>query len=363
MANFFDRVVGLFREERASAPVPPTRMSTTVVTPEKAMTLTPVYRATQILATPISKMAIQTMRFAGGMEQVIDNPLLVNKPSLTDTRRNFLFSTVADLAVHGNAYWLKSFNNNGTTVNNLEALAAKSMIVQQLDSGAIVYDYSNAQGVTKRYSSNQIEHIKLFPRAGILLGASPIDVCKDDIKAALDLRDYASNWFAQGGVPTGVLKTNMNITPDDAETVRNRWLAAQRDRTLAVVGQGWDYAHTQLSPSEALFTDVQNQMVQSIARLYGIPARLLLTAVDGSSDTYTNLQDEDMVFIRYTLLGYLDVLEDAFSNCLPRGTRIKFDYESLFRADTQTRYNYYKTGIDAQFLTPEYVQNKEGINA
>lgn len=360
MANFFERLFGV--EQRAAAPTAPPRLSATYVTPEKALTLTPVYRATQILATPISKMYIKTLRFAGGLEQTIENPLLVNKPSVTDTRRNFLYQSVVDLAVHGNTYWLKRFNTNGTTVNNMEVLAAKHMTVQQLDSGIIVYDYT-ANGKTVRYSATEIEHGKLFPRAGELLGASPIDVCKDDIKAALDLRQYASNWFAQGGVPTGVLKTTQMITAEDANSVRNRWLEAQSNRTLAVIGNGWDYSHTQLSPAEALFTDVQNQMVQSIARLYGIPARLLLTGVDGTSDTYTNLQDEDMVFIRYTLLGYLDVLEDMFSNCLPRGTRIKFDYEALFKADTQTRYNYYKTGIDAQFLTPDYVAAKEGINA
>jgi hypothetical protein len=34
----------------------------------------------------------------------------------------------------------------------------------------------------------------------------------------------------------------------------------------------------------------------------------------------------------------------------------------LFKADVAARYNYYKTGIDAGFLTAEMVQEKEGLN-
>jgi phage portal protein BeeE len=93
----------------------------------------------------------------------------------------------------------------------------------------------------------------------------------------------------------------------------------------------------------------------------GIPARLLLTSTPGGSDTYSNLSDENQTFYRHTLTNYTDAISDALSNCLPRGTRVEFNFESLFKADIAERYSYYKVGIDGGWLTVDEVRTKEGL--
>jgi phage portal protein BeeE len=62
-------------------------------------------------------------------------------------------------------------------------------------------------------------------------------------------------------------------------------------------------------------------------------------------------------------MGYTDAITDALSNCLPRGTRVEFDFQHLFRADVAARYDYYSVAIAAGILTPEEVREKEGLNA
>jgi len=89
---------------------------------------------------------------------------------------------------------------------------------------------------------------------------------------------------------------------------------------------------------------------------------MLITTVPGGSDTYTNLQDEQKTFYLTTLSSYTDAIADAFSNCLPRATRVEFDWQHIFRADIETRYAYYAAGIAAGFLSPEEVREKEGLN-
>ena len=365
MATLFQRIFGLEdkTEERSILP-PPRAVSSTVVTSDTALSLSAVYRAIQIIATPISKMDIKTFRFAGGEENQIDNPLFVNKPSLLDTRRDFLFQTVTSLASKGEAFWLKTLNANGT-VNSVQIIPAENVQVRQDAFGNKLFDYAlvNVYPRTemKTVTPKEMEHIKLFSQPGVLRGAGPIQTCKDDIAAALDLRNYAANWFKNGGVPTGVLTTNMQLTAEQADEITARWHNKQADRQVAVLGNGFNYDAVALSPKDALFTDVQSQMVQQIARMFGVPARLLLTGVDGSSDTYTNLLDENQVFYRHTLMAYLDAIEDAITNCLPRGTRVKFDYEGLFKADIATRYNAYKVGVDGGWLSPDEIRAKEGL--
>lgn len=357
MPTLLQRIFGQPVETRShSARVAPARSNSTV-TASAALSLTAVYRAIQIIATPISKMELETYRYATGMERRIDNPLFVNKPSLDDTRRDFLFQTVASLALHGEAFWFKNFTNNGQ-VNNVVLLQTDLVQITQDDFGRKFFTYKE-----KTYPASDIEHLKFFSRVGELHGIGPIQACRPDIAAALDLRHYAATWFGQAGVPTGVLKTTQSINEEQADKVRQVWHEKQAERTIAVIGNGFDYQQVALNPKDALFTDVQNQSVQAIARLFGVPARLLLTGVDGTSDTYSNLQDENQVFYRHTLMAYTDPITDALSNCLPRGTRTEFNFEGLFKADVAARYAYYKTGIDAGFLLPEEVRRKEGLDA
>ena len=361
MASIFDRLLRR-PERRAAQPTIPTRHPA-VVNPTTALSLTAVYRAVQIIGTPISKMTINTYRFATGIELKVENPVLVNNPSIQQNRRDFLFQTVASLALEGNAYWLKNFGSNGQ-VNNLTILPASAvqpswprMNNGAIDYSTVVYDYLGT-----RYTEREIEHLRIFSQAGQLLGVSPIASCYKDISAAIDLRDYAGNWFTAAGVPTGILKTNAMLNKDDAETVTANWHNKQQNRQVAVLGNGFEYQQIALSPKDALFTEVQDQQVQAVARLFGVPARLLLTSVPGASDTYTNLQDENQVFYRHTLMAYTDAITDALSNCLPRGNRVEFDFEHLFKADVAARYNYYKVAIDAGILTAEEVRTKEGLD-
>jgi HK97 family phage portal protein len=362
MASILDRLLGRKPEVRATQPTIPTRQPS-IVTPSSALSLTAVYRAIQIIGTPISKMTINTYRFATGIELKVENPVLINNPSIDQNRRDFLFQTVADLALQGNAYWLKQYSSNGQ-VNNLTILPAASvqpsypkLIDGTIDYSTIVYDY-----LGKRYTKREIEHLRIFSLPGQLIGLSPIASCYKDISAAIDLRDYAGNWFTSAGVPTGVLKTNTMINKAEADEVTANWHNKQQNRQVAVLGNGFDYQQIALSPRDALFTEVQDQQIQAVARLFGIPSRLLLTSVPGSSDTYTNLQDENQVFYRHTLMAYTDAITDALSNCLPRGNRVEFDFEHLFKADVAARYDYYKTAIEAGILSAEEVRTKEGLD-
>lgn len=359
MASIWQRLTGAPQEARAAQPTIPSRVAT-AATPDNSLTLTAVYRAVQIIANPVSKADVQTFRYATGIgDQRIENPLFINRPSLDESRRETLFSTVVSLALEGNAFWLKSFGTNGQ-VNSITVLPASSVSINQdPNTGRKFFEY---QG--KTYTSAQIEHLRLFPRAGYLRGISPIESCSADLAAALDLRDYASNWFSSAGIPTGVLKSNRPLSKEQADEMTANWHNKQQNKQTAVLGSGDTYDIVELSPKDALFTEVQAQAVQQVARLFGIPARLLLTGIDGTSDTYSNLTDENQVFYRHTLMAYTDAIGDALSNCLPRGTRAQFSFATLFAADQASRFAMWNTALAGEaFMTVEEVRKEEGLNA
>lgn len=357
MASIWQRIFNP-TATRATSPATVPPRSTTLASPESALSLTAVWRSVQILATSVSNLGWQTKRYATGIEVVVDNPTFINNPSLYQTRHQFIYSTVAEMALTGNAFWVKSFDSAGR-VNDVTLLPSASVSVTLSEPNnllsARVYNY-----LGRAYSAAEVEHLQLFPRAGWLKAPSPIQICGDDIVAALDLRDYQANWFSASGVPTGVLKTNKDITPADAEAITAAWHTKQAQRQLAVLSQ-MEYQPIQLNPSEAMFTQVSSQVVQGIARLFGIPARKLVTGVDGTSDTYSNLTDEESAFFRETLQAYTRPLQDALSRCLPRGTRVEPLWEDLILSKP-ARISMWKDAIDAGMVTPQYAAEKEGFN-
>ena len=356
MASIWQRITGK-TETRAVTPVIPSR-SSTIATPENALTLTAVWRSVQILATTVSNLGLITKRYATGIEMVIDNPTFVNNPSLYVNRHDFIYSTATDLALYGNAFWYKSYDSAGR-VNDVTQIPSNQITIEV--DGDALNSPKKFVYLDKVYSAREIEHLQLFPRAGWLKGPSPIDTCSADIVGALDLRDYQANWFSSGGVPTGVLKTGKEISPDDAQTITNTWNTKQATRQIAVLGSGFEYQQIALKPSEALFTEVSSQSVQGIARLFGIPPRKLVTGVDGTSDTYSNLVDEESAFFRETVQAYTRPIQDALSNCLPRGSRVEFMWEDLVLSKSD-RLAMWSDAIAAGIITPEYAANKEGLN-
>ena len=363
MATLWQRLTGTAPapvERRSAVPQIPVRSDTYVDT-ATALSLASVYRSIQIIATPISKaLPLETFRYGGGLEVKIENPVLVNNPSLSESRKDFLFSTVTSLASQGEAYWFKSYDSRGQ-VNDLTLLPATA-ISPRLDgptgmSGNKVFDYMG-----KTYTTRDIEQLKLFSMPGNLRGMGPIQVASNDIATAVDLRNYASTWFASGGVPTGVLKTGKMLTKEQAEEITTNWHTKQATRQLAVLSEGFDYQAINATPQDLMFTDVAAQSTQTIARLFGVPARLLLTGVDGTSDTYANLSDENQQFYRHTLMAYTNAIEDALSACLPRGTSVRFNYEGLYKADQKTRWEMYDIATAGQaWMTPDEVRAKEGL--
>lgn len=362
MASLWQRLTRTSKTTVRNAVLPniPSR-SDTYVDQSAALSLASVYRAVQIIATPISKaLPLETFRYGGGLELKIENPVLVNNPSLSESRKDFLFSTVSSLALTGEAFWYKSYDSRGQ-VNDLTLIPVDGMNVR-LDgengmTGQKVFDY-----LGKTYSTREIEQLRLFSLPGNLRGLGPVQTASNDIATALDLRNFAATWFATGGVPTGVLKTGKMLTKEQAEEITTNWHTKQATRQTAVLSEGFDYQVINATPQDLMFTQVASQSTQTIARLFGVPARLLLTGVDGSSDTYTNLTDEQQTFYRHTLMGYTNAIEDALSHCLPRGTSVRFNYEGLYKADQKTRWEMYDIATGGvAWLTPEEVRAKEGL--
>ena len=340
-------------EERSSSVVPPPRSATSGVTTGDALSMASVYRAISILSTAIKQVGVHIYR---DDEKLESTPLWIKQPDDKITRAEFMARTVNSIALAGNCFWLVSRNARGETVK-LEVLNPFDMLIQSDDYGNLLgYTYRG----TIEYSIADIQHLKALTVPGNLYGLGPIQSCQPELAAIKDTRDYASTWFDKSGVPSGILKSDQMLSPDAAKAAKDSWNALGAGG-LVVLGNGLTYMPTYMNPRDSQFLENQAFGVQQIARLFGIPANMMLASVDGNSMTYTNIEQEQIAFTRYTLSQYYVEIEAAMSSLLPRGTEARMNIDALLRSDTLSRYQAHQIAVTAGFKTIDEVRRDEKL--
>lgn len=317
------------------------------------LSLDALYRAVQILQTAASQLSVDVWR---GTQPIVA-PAWIGAPDPWSHGPAFLDETIASLALRGNCYWRVNRGPEGQVVA-LECLDPNDVTITVPDTGPLVFHWSGS-----RWSPRDIVHLALMRRPGRRnpYGLGPIQACRESVDGAIKLRRWADAWTEDGTVPNGVLTSDQTLTQTDADTIKSRFLKAVKATEPVVLGQGTSYKPLLLTPQEMQWLDSQDFNVVAMARLMGIPPRLMLAVLDGTSQTYANQAQEDLSFVRWTLMAYLREIEAAFTWLLPRGQTARFNLDAILRADTKTRYEAYDLGIKAGFLTLDEVRQTEGL--
>jgi len=360
MASFWD-YLNPFRsvatdvslEERSSSIVPPPRSATSGVSTSDALSMASVYRAISILSTAIKQVGVHIYRDDIKLEST---PLWIKQPDDKITRAEFMARTVNSIAIAGNCYWRITRNGRGEVIK-LEVLNPFDMTIKTDEPGNLLgYTYRG----TTEYKITDIQHLKALSVPGNHYGLGPLQACQPELAAIKDTRDYASTWFSKAGVPSGILKSDQMLSPDAAKAAKESWNALGSGG-LVVLGNGLSYQTTYANPRDLQFLESQAFGVQQIARLFGIPAQMLLASVDGNSMTYTSVEQEQIAFTRYTLSQYYVEIEAAMSSLLPRGTEARMNIDALLRSDTLSRYQAHQIAIAAGFKTIDEVRSDEKL--
>jgi HK97 family phage portal protein len=341
--------------------VPPARTAAGIpVTADTAVSLSTVYRALQILATSASQISYAVERnglaLAGSAV-----PSLMKRPCLALDTSEFIEQTVLSLAATGNAYWLLNRGPAGGSVLDVTPLNPHEVRpAKDPKTGKLTYWHGGTE-----YAAEDIKHMALMKLPGRLTGLGPIQAAQVELRGALELRDYASLWFSEGKVPSGILTSEQVLTADDAKVFKAAWNGTNEKPVdnpsgVKVLGKGTTYTPIMLKPADAQWLESQQFTTTQLARLLGMPASLMLATVEGSAMTYSNVEQDWIAFTRFTLMGYLRKIENALTELTAAGQTVRFKLETLLRSDTKTRYEAHNLGITAGFLTINEARAIEG---
>jgi hypothetical protein len=194
-----------------------------------------------------------------------------------------------------------------------------------------------------------------------LRGVGPLQLCGAASSVSVEAQEWAANFFASGGYPSVVLKSEVELDEVEAANLKRQWIETPPNMPK-VTNPGMELQEFGANPQGAQMMQARDYQNGDAARMFGIPGSLLDYSTPGSSLTYQNLEGEFGKFVRGCLApNYLSPIEQALTDLLPRAVVARFYVDGLLRADVKTRYEVYASGITSGVLTVDEARTKEGL--
>ena len=341
-----------------------------------AMQMTAVYSCVRILAEAVAGLPLHLYKYtaSGGKEKALSHPLyflLHDEPNPEMSSFVFRETLMTHLLLWGNAYAQIIRNGKGEVIA-LYPLMPNRMSVDRDSSGALYYTYtrysdeaSTMNGMTVTLRSSDVLHIPGLGFDG-LVGYSPIAMAKNAIGMAIACEEYGAKFFANGAAPGGVLEHPGTIK--DPQKVRDSWNAAYQGSSnshrVAVLEEGMKYQPIGISPEQAQFLETRKFQINEIARIFRVPPHMV---GDLEKSSFSNIEQQSLEFVKYTLDPWVIRWEQAISRALLRPDEkklyfAKFNVDGLLRGDYVSRMNGYATARQNGWMSANDIRELENLD-
>jgi HK97 family phage portal protein len=324
-------------------PVHPTRQLFGV---DKALGLPALYAGTKILSDNAASLPVKVYtQSRDGRRVPYNGPSIFDKPSVTGTVYDWMFSCMSSLTLQGNAWGLITGRDGFGYPTGIEWIPPEYVIVEQEDPTNFnplaqnVYAYGRKM---KWYGPDaEVFHLKGYAMAGRLEGLSPLRAFALTILAGWEAQRYGTDWYASGGFPPGTFQNSeLEVDAEQAATIRRMLVTSLQRREPLVYGRDWDYTPVTVPPSEAQFIDAMQLNATHIASILDLPPNRV-GGKSGDSLTYNTVEQNQLQVIE-ALRPWLCRLEWAFADLLPQRRVVAFNTDALLKTDLKTRTEIYQ---------------------
>lgn len=310
-----------------------------------------------LLADSVATMPLELMRDTGGRWERLPTPEVLRRPNDEQLMFDFVHQTVVTLAIHGVDFVYAPTDRVGMPLElrNLNPLSIKHL---PNDDGTMLYQIGN--NTKELFGRDVIRQIDWLRLPGQWRGISPIDAMRNIIGTDISINRYLAAFYGDGATPSSVLETENQLTPDQAQVLRDTWTDMHyKTRKPAVLSGGLKWRPIAASASDMDTMAHRESIVRDIARAYRIPLHLI-NGTGGDSQTYQNVESAGINFVRHTLLPYMRRIEGAISEMLPPDLSVRFNADEFLRADLATRVRASQIQISSGMLTPNEARHIEG---
>lgn len=320
--------------------------------PKRSSRVAAVFTAVGILATAIEQISLDLER----NDVPIDSSSFLRRPDpALPSRSAWLHQAVVSMALHGNTY-CRLWRNAAGYVETARVLPPAQVRPWADDrTGQIRYAYKG-----KDLNQTEILHLQFLRIPGELTGLGPIQAAQAELNGHIDLTNASANWVRDSGTPSGLLTTEQQLTADQRKGLLESWNKVPAGRTR-LMSNGLTYAPMAINPKDAQFLESRRFSKTEIMDLFGIPASLSLGIDKGDSQTYANVAQDWLGFVRFRLMRYVREIEEGLTSLLPRGQQARMNLEALLRADAETRFRIHDMAIGSGIYSAAHARDIERV--
>ena len=332
-----------------------------------------ITRAVSLISGTTGMLSVQGYRNG---DLMADPPKLIVRPDPYETPEAFYSTTSAQKAKYGEFVWYIASRDGDNYPSALINVPLLELAVEANPDNRLLPKYRWGTITGTRYSpanpSGKFVHVKdPLGEPFDLRGKGPLQRCKAATSVTVESQAWAAQFYADGGNPSLLIKKAGTLSGaedvngyTEAERLRNQWIDQPHNVPRVVDDTIDDVKYMAPNSAAGNMLDARQYQNGDAARMFGIPGSLLEYQQPGASLTYQNLEGEFTKFVRTCLQPtYLEPIEQAISDLLPRTTAARFNVDGFLRADIKTRYEVHKLAIDSQIYDPAYAQKVEGITA
>ena len=336
---------------------------------QEALGVPAIQRAVSMISNTVGTLSIQSYRNGA---PTVDVAALLARPDPYSTPGAFYRDSAYNLATRGECVWWIARRDADDLPISLVVVPLAELNIDPNTDDRLRPIYRWGATESTRFSpatrTGQFVHVTYLKEPGSLRGVGPLQLCGVAASVAVEAQDWAANFFAEGGYASTLLRASRDLGVDvdtgenEADLLRRQWLEQAQNQVRVVDPFVEDVVQPKIDAAGATMLEAREFQNGDAARMFGIPGALLEYSVAGSSLTYQNIAEVYTQFVRTTLApNYLEPMEQALTDLLPRSTIARFDVTGLQRADMKTRYETWQIGIESGIVTPEYAQQQEGI--
>ncbi|GAB5506672.1 MAG: phage portal protein [Rhizobiaceae bacterium] len=340
------------------------------VTLDAALTVPIIADCLQVLSQTVGGLPWGMFERAGdGSKTARDNhplSLVLSDPNPETTATEFFAQMAFDLASVGNSFYEIRSGRLGP-ITELWRLDFSRVSVERLSDGSRRWLYLQENGQTRRFVEGEIWHVRATPlRNDGLLGFSRIDAGREQISAALAMRQYAHRFFANDATPPFVIKMKKRFADDESRenylAALKRWWSGKRQHGPGLLEHEADIQQVGVNNEQAQFLETRKEVAYELAQLWRMPPHkvgLLERA------TNNNIEHQGLEFVTDCLMPWLDLIEESVRKSLIINTQrffFEFNVAGLLRGDLKARYEAYAQGRQWGWLSVNDIRKLENMN-
>jgi phage portal protein BeeE len=208
----------------------------------------------------------------------------------------------------------------------------------------------------------------LWPTVGPAEGAV-IKLARDMIAQAAAMDGYALEFWANGGAPLTVLRSDQELSKAQAQDAKATYAEARNagPGLPLVLGKGLDISGfgVDIAQAQGTTADSRHELISSLGRYWGIPPNFLNAPVLSGNLVYQTVEAAGQYLVSYTLEPYAAAVADMMSELLPAdyvtGRHVTLGLDHLSKPSPGARATYYQTMTAIGAMTVAEVRDAEGL--